>query len=82
MTALALATADSLSDILSVEIFGALPLVIIWSLAQRRTNTIMQWRGDKLQALPKISARSILPENVELVEVDRPRIRRKTDKSR
>jgi hypothetical protein len=84
MTALALVTEDSLSGILSMEIFGALPLAIIWLTAQRRrtVSTIMEWRDGKLHALPKLSASLIWPENVELVEVDRPRIRRKTDKSR
>jgi hypothetical protein len=39
MTALALVTEDSLSGILSMEIFGALPLAIIWLTAQRRQRT-------------------------------------------
>jgi len=39
MTALALTTEDSLSDILSMEIFGALPLAIIWLTAQRPPKT-------------------------------------------
>jgi choline-glycine betaine transporter len=39
MTALALVTEESLTDILTVEIFGALPLAIIWLTAQRPPKT-------------------------------------------